>query len=471
MGGDILTEATAVLHIGRLIPGRNDAFSRRALLQAGTLGVAGITLADVLRMEQASAAEQRAGRNAGKSVIFLWLWGGPSHIDTFDLKPQAPLEYRGPYTPIETAVPGFLIGELFPRLARRAGRFALLRSLHCDSNDHGIAGTIGLTGAQSGGVSLGGKTLPGRVQPTHGSVVSRVLGFDPTMPRFAAIGGHLHQGHKRIVGEGGGTLGAIHDPFRLDYSPQNGLHVPQLKLAGWQSTRRLQDRRNLLSALDKMVRRLETSKAIERFDEFYQQAYALLTSQKTRQTFDLEAEPQTLRRRYGRFRFGQCCLLARRLIEAGTRFVQVNWSSHVEPVEDTGDGGWDMHDRNFQQLQDRHTWMLDQALSALLDDLHERGMLQDTLIVAVGEFGRTPKINSKAGRDHWQQCYSGLLAGGGLRSGVVVGSSDKRAEHPVERPLTPADLFRTVLHAIGIGTTELTRSGLTPRGIVIDELT
>jgi Protein of unknown function (DUF1501) len=464
-----------MLNVGRLIPNQHDRLGRRALLQAGALGAVGISLADVLRAEAAAKDSGDFGKSLGserkaKSVILLWLWGGPSHLDTFDLKPNAPLEYRGPYAPIETAVPGIEIGELFPQIARRTNRLAILRSIHSGSNDHGIAGTIGLTGSESGGLSLGGKQNRGQVQPTHGSVVSRVLGFDPKMPRFVTVGGHLHQGHKRIVGEGGGTLGAMHDPFRLDYSPQSGLKIPQLTLGEWQSTRRLDDRRRLLKSLDRLARQGEIAASAYRLDEFYQQAFAMLTSAKTREVFDLSREPDALRTRYGRFRFGQCCLLARRLIEAGTRFVQVNWSSHVEPVEDTGDGGWDMHDRNFQQLQDRHTWMLDQAVSALLDDLHDRGLLRETIVVAHGEFGRTPKINGKSGRDHWNNCYSGLVAGGGLRAARVIGASDKRGEHPVERPLTPADLFTTVLRQLGIGTTQLTGVGLTPRGEVVEEL-
>ena len=455
-----------MLDIGRLIPNQNDRIGRRALLQAGALGAVGVSLADVLRAEAAGGLSEAKA----KSVILLWLWGGPSHLDTFDLKPKAPLAYRGPYTPIDTSVPGIEIGELFPQIAKRTDKLAILRSIHGKSSDHGIAGTIGLTGSDSGALSLGGKQNPGPVQPTHGSVVSRVLGFEPKMPRFVTVGGNLHQGHKRIVGEGGGSLGAMHDPFRLDYSPQSGLKIPQLTLGKWQSTKRLQSRRQLLKSLDRLARQGEIAASASRLDEFYQQAFSMLTSAKTRKVFELDSEPEKLRTRYGRFRFGQCCLLARRLIEAGSRFVQVNWSSHVEPVEDTGDGGWDMHDRNFQQLQDRHAWMLDQALSALLDDLHTRGLLKETIVVAIGEFGRTPKINGKAGRDHWNQCYSGLVAGGGLRAGCVIGSSDKHGEHPLERPLTPADLFTTVFHQIGIGTTQLTAIGLTPGGEQIEEL-
>ena len=162
--------------------------------------------------------------------------------------------------------------------------------------------------------------------------------------------------------------------------------------------------------------------------------------------------------------------MARRLVEAGVRFVQVNWSSHVEPVEDTGDGGWDMHDRNFQVLQDRHSWMLDQSLSTLLDDLEQRGLLSETIVVAIGEFGRTPKINGRAGRDHWEHCYSALVAGGGLKVGQVVGESDAKGEFPAKTPVTPADLFHTVLSQIGIGTTQLTAAGITPQGELIEEL-
>jgi hypothetical protein len=424
--------------------------SRRALVYAGGLGA--------------------ASRRSARSIILLWLWGGPSHLDTFDPKPQAPVEYRGPFGPIATRVPGIQISELLPQLAARADRFALVRSLHCRSNDHGIAGTIGLTGSDAGGMSLGGQVVPGPLAPAHGAVVSKVLGFTASMPRFVALGGPLHQGKRPIRGEGGGPLGPLHDPLRADYDPGQGVKLPQLDLIDGHSADLLADRQRLRQVLDGQLRALERWPAIDRLDQFRQQALGLLTSPQARQVFDLAREPQALRRRYGMFRFGQCCLLARRLVEAGVRLVQVNWSSHVEPVEDTGDGGWDMHDRNFQQLEDRHAWMLDQALAALLDDLLERGLLAETIVVAVGEFGRTPRINEKAGRDHWERCYSGLVAGGGLRGGQVVGASDARGELPVDQPVTPADLFRTLLHQMGIGTTQLTAAGLTPRGELIEAL-
>src|SRR6476646_9632767 len=201
--------------------------TRRAALGVGSLGVVGFSLADLLRAE-AFAAERTSPR--AKSIILLWVWGGPSHLDTLDMKPKAPVQYRGPYAPISTSVPGIQICELLPHLARRAERYAIIRSLHCSSNDHGIAGTIGLTGSEAGGASLGGQVQPGSVKPAHGAIVSKVLGFEPTMPRFVALGGHLHQGKRAITGEGGGPLGSLHDPFRLDYDPIEGVKLPQLDL-------------------------------------------------------------------------------------------------------------------------------------------------------------------------------------------------------------------------------------------------
>ena len=202
----------------------------------------------------------------------------------------------------------------------------------------------------------------------------------------------------------------------------------------------------------------------------YELAHNLIASGRSLAALDVTREPARIREAYGPHRFGQCCLIARRLVEAGTPFVQVNWSTHVEAPEDGGDGGWDMHDRYFQIMQDCHGWMLDRALSALLDDLHDRGLLETTLVVAVGEFGRTPRINDRAGRDHWNTCYSALLAGGGVQGGRVVGSSDRRGEQPIDCPVTPADLGATILARLGIGTTDLTGIGLTPAGNVIDDL-
>ncbi|GIW95001.1 MAG: hypothetical protein KatS3mg110_3042 [Pirellulaceae bacterium] len=440
-------------------------WTRRELLRAGLWSVLPWSLAQWSRLW---AVQQQVERP--KAAILLWLWGGPSHLESFDPKPSAPVEYRGPFSTIPTAIPGVRFCELLPRLAARSHRVSIIRSLCHDSNDHGIAGTISLTGSNRGAVSLGGQTLPGQRLGTHGSVATRVWGFRPGLPQFVTIGGRLHQGKKSITGEDGGLLGALYDPFRMDYHPQRGVELPALTLHDGISPSGLEARDALRRRLNLLSRTCEQQGQLQQMNQYFEQAYGLLTSAQARQVFDVEQEPAAIREQYGRHRFGQCCLLARRLVEAGVRFVQVNWSSHVEPIEDTGDGGWDMHDRYFRQFQDRHSWMLDQALAALLDDLDQRGLLEQTVVVAVGEFGRTPKINEKSGRDHWNQCYCGLVAGGGFPQGIVVGASDARAEYPVDRPVSPADLFTTVFHHLGITTPRLTAVGLQPVGQLIEEL-
>jgi len=455
-----------MLRIGQQFASPGMGWTRRELLRAGALSAAGISLADLLRAQAAGNATAAPAR----SIILLWLWGGPSHLDTFDMKPKAPVEYRGPYAPIATNVPGLDVCELLPQLARRADRYSIIRSLKGPSNDHGIAGTVGLTGSKAGGRSLGGKLETGAVLPTHGSIASKVLGLSPELPRFITVGGRLHQGKQPITGETAAALGGMHDPFRLDYHPERGIEIPNLTLQDGLTPSGLEARERLLHAFDAMSERPDRSDRLGRMDSYYQQAFSLLTRPGARAVFDLELEEQTLRRRYGLFRFGQCCLLARRLVEAGSRFVQVNWSSHVEPVEDGGDGGWDMHDRHFQQYQDRHAWMLDRAVSALLDDLAERNLLSETIVVAVGEFGRTPKINNKSGRDHWEHVYSGLVAGGGLKMGQVIGASDRHGEYPASPPISPADLFATLFHQIGIDTTRLTTNSILPQGTPIEAL-
>ena len=454
-----------MLRMGQMLTRVCGGATRRELLRAGAMSALALSLPEFLRMRAGAALA-----SPPRSMILLWLWGGPSQLDTFDMKPAAPLEYRGPYCPIATNIPGIEICELLPRLARCADKYAIIRSLRHQTNDHGIGGTVGLTSSQAGGISLGGQTIPGQLQPTHGAIVSRIRGFRPDLPTFVSIGGRLHQGHRPIAGEGGGSLGSLYDPFRLDYDPDDGVKIPELEIMNGLSSDLLGSRRRLLEEIDGNVRRLDASRSVERLDQFYQQAFSLLLSGSARRFFDVAEERESLRERYGQFRFGQCCLMARRLVEAGVPFVQVNWSSHVEPVEDAGDGGWDTHDRNYPQLQDRHAWMLDQSLTALLEDLEARGLLTSTVVLAIGEFGRTPKINEKAGRDHWEHCYSALVAGGGLRCGQVVGSSDALGQFPATRRVTPGDLAATLYSQLGIGTTQLTQVGLTPPGDVIEEL-
>jgi hypothetical protein len=406
------------------------------------------------------------------------LWGGPAHLDTWDPKPGAPLEFRGPFTPIATKVPGIRICELFPQLAQLSDTYAIIRSLRTGSNDHGVAGTIGLTGSIAGGVGLDGKPQPGGARPAMGSVVARVKnsasvpskGHRSSLPPFIVIGGRLHQGKKSITGEGGGALGGLFDPFRLEYDPENGTKIPALQLPPDLTPERLGDRRQLMSAFDELQRHTELLRTSQVIDDYRAQAFNMLTSASACRAFDLSRESQPTVERYGRTRFGQSCLLARRLIEDGVPFVQVNWSDHVEAEEDSGDGGWDHHYRNFQIMQDRHALFLDQAMSALLSDLRDRGLLASTLVIAMGEFGRTPKINDKAGRDHWEHCYSALVAGAGVHGGRVVGQSDARGEHPTDHPVTPADIVATVHHSVGITSETAQTLGMAVDGKVIDEL-
>jgi hypothetical protein len=280
------------------------------------------------------------------------------------------------------------------------------------------------------------------------------------LPPYVVLGNELHQGLKRVVGEGGGTLGSAADPFRLDYEPGTGLKLPDFDLPESVSASRLRARWDLRGSLDVGG----PGGVAANMERHYQLARSLIATQSTTKALDIESEPARIREAYGSHRFGQCCLIARRLVESGLPFVQVNWSTHVEGPEDAGDGGWDMHDRYFQVMQDRHGWMLDRALSALFDDLQDRGLLESTMVVAVGEFGRTPRINDRAGREHWNPCYSALIAGGGIEGGQVVGASDKRGEHPADRPCSPADLNATILARLGIGAAELTSLNLTPTG-------
>ncbi len=440
--------------------------SRRAFLQAGGASMLGLATANNPAAYSARLAEKTG---SARAVIFLWLWGGPSQLDTWDPKPNAPMEFRGPYSTIASRIPGVRICELFSRIADWTDRIAILRSLHTTSNDHGVAGTVGLTGSATGSVGLGGTAAAGNVRPCIGSIIARAKGFRSEMPPFMVVGGRLHQGKRAITGEGGGTLGALYDPFRLVYDPEGGTQIPALELPANLSPARLQDRQQLLRSLNQAGRGIDTGNQ-RTIDDYRTQALALLTSPDATRMFDLSRERPEVADRYGRTRFGQSCLLARRLVEHGVPFVQVNWSDHVEAEEDAGDGGWDNHYRHFQLTQDRQAPWLDQTLPALLTDLQERGLLQSTLVVAIGEFGRTPRINDKAGRDHWEHCYSALVAGGGVRGGLCLGESDARAERPRLRPLTPADLAASIMHAVGITTEQAATLGINSGGQMIEEL-
>ena len=403
-----------------------------------------------------------------KRVVLLWLWGGPSQLDTFDPKPMAPEAIRGPFGTIQTRITGIRYSELFPRLAERNDQFALVRSMRTHSNDHGVAGTIGLTGSIGGAVGLNGIAQAGSTRPALGSTVARALPARGQLPPFLVLGGKLHQGKKAIIGEGGGPLGPAYNPFRINYGLDEGISLPDLELNPALKPERLAYRDGLRSAIDRVAAQADSQSL--GLDAHRARALALLTGPSALKAFDLASERPQTRAAYGHTRFGQACLLARRLVERDVPFVQVNWSDHVEAEEDAGDGGWDHHYRNFTLMADRHAPWLDRAVSALLDDLAGRGLLDSTLVIAMGEFGRAPKINDKAGRDHWEHCYTALLAGGGVRGGTVLGSSDATASFPVDHAATPVDLAATVHAALGLTSESLVNLGIGTSGRVMDEL-
>ncbi len=434
--------------------------TRREFLQVGTIGALGLSLPAFLAQQAKASAPGRA-----RSVMLLWLYGGPSHIDTLDPKPAAAANIRSPFSPIATSVTGIRITELLPQLARLAHRYAVIRSMHHENSDHNVGGTIALTGVPAGGKLGGGAPVPGTRRPTLGSLATRLAPAPANgWPAFMCVGAPA-----RVSGGASGQdaagFGARYEPFRVEYHLEGGLRLPpQMTLLPDLNPQRLHARRQLLARMQGPAPANGTAAEHGRLGQFYDQALGLLTSPQARQALDLQAEPVNRRSRYGRTRFGQSCLLARRLVEAGVRFVQVNWSDHGEDQQTSGgDGGWDHHVRLYEFLHDHCAWTLDQALSALLEDLHERGLLDSTLVIAMGEFGRTPHINGSGGRDHWNQVYSILLSGGGVRGGQVIGASDRQGGLPAERPVHPTELHASVLAAMG-----LDRLALIPLGVNLD---
>jgi hypothetical protein len=378
----------------------------------------------------------------------LWLWGAPSHLDTFDPKPNAPAEVRGPFATIPTRSPGVRFTELFPKMASRSDRFALVRSNVNFDGDHLKAGSIGLTGL------LEGKDA---AVPNFGSVVARHRGARD-LPAFMSVG----RGNPRDVvgpmkGYGGGNWGRNYDPFLVGCSALGETDVPALKLLDGLSPAALDDRRTLLADPD-------------RWDVTRGRAHALLTTPEARAALDLTREKPATRAAYGQTSFGQSCLLARRLVEAGVPYVQVNWSQYVEAMTPNCDFGWDTHIFNFDLLPDRHGPILDRVYSALLDDLADRGMLEQTLVVAMGEFGRTPRINGQASRDHWPQCYFSLWAGAGVRGGAVIGESDRIGGEPLTEPIVPGMVGATILETVGIDAQARAELRVLPNARVIHEL-
>jgi uncharacterized protein (DUF1501 family) len=412
-------------------------FSRRAFLRASLTGLGTLSLGDLLRL-QAQAGQGKANQ---KSLILLWLWGGPSHMETFDLKPEAPSDYRGEFKPIRTNVPGLQISEQLPRLARLADKFALVRSLHHDSPGHVNSEHTLMTG------------YPGELV--------EVPPYRPKYPDFRAVtykvlgerrsGVPVHVVLPRVHGFGPAYLGASANPLTVTGDPGAGdFKLPSLSLSA-ASRPRFQERLDLLHQFDDLRRDLDTSGTMASLETYNQKAVDLLTRDATARAFDLNEEDPRLRDRYGRHEIGQRCLLARRLVEAGVRLVTVDFPC----VPGQKAFSWDDHAsvwNIFEQMKIRLP-VLDQVVSALIEDLSQRGLWDDVLLVVMGEMSHTPKLsnfNGQPGREHWARSMSAFLSSGGLIMGQAIGSTNHKGEEPRDNPVTPNDLLATLYHYLGV---------------------
>jgi hypothetical protein len=424
---------------------------RRKLLQLGGAGLLGLSLPRMMQAEDAA----RGGtviKPRAKSVIFLFQWGGPSHIDMFDMKPSAPDDIRGPLKPIHSSAPGIQVCEHLPQTARRMDKVTIIRTVTHTMKNHNSAGYYALTGhpPPSDDQRLRDSL---ELYPAYGSVVDKLAPSTGGLPTFVSYPHTIRDG-SITPGQHASFLGKSHDPLFFTEDPNSpNFRLPELSLPSNLPLDRLQRRREMQKLVDRQARLLEFSREARGFDEYYDRAIGMLTSDKVRQAFDLSAEKQEVRDRYGRTTYGQGCLLARRLVESGVKFVTVYFSDNIGGRSDKN-GGWDTHGfddtRMFPIVEKYHFPITEQTLPTLLDDLEERGLLKETLVVWMGEFGRTPKINKNASRDHWPQCYSVLLAGAGVKRGFVYGKSDANGMFPDEHPVRPEDLAATVYHVLGI---------------------
>jgi hypothetical protein len=428
------------------------AISRRTALRAGGAGLLGLTVPKLLRAAEATKSEAAAPRARAKRVIFLFQWGGPSHVDMFDMKPNAHEDYRSPLKPIASSCPEIQVCEQLPETAKRMDKVTLIRTLTHTMKNHNSAGYYALTGHAP---PSDDQRLRDSLDlfPSYGSVVDRLAPAKNGMPTFVAYPYTISDG-SITPGQHASFLGKANDPLFFTEDPNSpDFKLPELSLPGDLSLDRLHRRREMLRLVDRQARLLEYSAEARGFDEYYDRAINMLTSDKVRKAFDLSAEPAEVRDRYGRTTYGQSCLLARRLVEAGVKFVTVYFSSSIGGRSMTS-GGWDTHGfdntRMFPIVQAYHFPRTEETLPTLLDDLDERGLLEDTLVLWMGEFGRTPKINQNVSRDHWPQCYTVLMAGGGVKRGYVYGKSDATGAYPDERPVKPEDLAATLYYLLGI---------------------
>src|SRR6266513_1658238 len=453
------------------IPGKPgstcDGWSRREFMRVGGAGLFGVALGDILKLQALSsesapdAAKTKAGWGKAKSVILVFLQGGPSHIDIWDPKPDAPSNIRGDFKPIRSNVPGIWLSEVMPLLAKQMDKATLIRSVSYTPAglfNHTAAHYQMMTGYTPDRVSPSGQLEPPSPNdfPHAGSQIARLK--PPTVPMlpFVLLPRPLQESN--VIGKGGtgGFLGAAYDPYYFYQDPNKEIKLDDLTMRKDVNKERLQRRATLLKQVESSMPDME--KAVENYalDRYYQKAFDLVSSGRARDAFDLTKEPDKLRDRYGRHTFGQGLLLARRLIEAGTRFVQVNWPAvaNGNPTVDA----WDTHAANFGPLRNLHCPKLDSGLSSLLEDMDQRGLLKETLVIAIGEFGRSPRLgvstsgngNAPDGRDHWPYCYTAMIAGGGVKPGQVYGKSDATASSPYENPVHPTQMLATVYHTLGI---------------------
>ena len=432
------------------IPNLPPLFARRTMLQASLFGSAGWGAGSVLRANEAQLAvglEAGNGFGRAKQCLLLFMWGGPSQLDTFDPKPLAPDTIRGPFKPIATNVPGIDFSENFRMLSQRADKLAVIRSLGHDDPAHLSSGHTTLTGHLPPTIKSDAAPPSDRDTPHIGCVMSKLrpsLGALPSFVTLPWMAFHPAAPGGQAPGQHSGWLGRQYDPFLVTGDPNTpGWQVPSLALIEGQSPDRLVRRQHLLASIDAQRRLVDQSAQSDRLSAQQQQACGLLTSSSVRGAFDLDQETAETRDRYGRNTHGQCVLLAKRLLDQGVPFVSVNW-------QNDGQNFWDTHSNNFNRLKNDLIPPADRALSAVVDDLSASGRLDETLVVWVGEFGRGPVINGSAGREHHPYCYSGLMAGGGVRGGQVYGASDKRGAYPAENPISPQDLVATMYDALGI---------------------
>jgi hypothetical protein len=422
--------------------------SRRTVLKVGGLGLAGLNLPSLLQAEQRLPKRKATAR----SVILMFQFGGASHLDSFDPKPSAPREIRGEFAAIKTRVPGMLVTEHLPRMARIADTFALVRSVHHTRSQHNPGAYYSLTGREPMS-DLVTANASATDFPHPGSVVAALAPGERKVPSFVSMPTMIADGPFRTPGEFAGFLGKIYDPlWVLADANSADFNVEQLTLPAELDIERVHDRRSILKELDAKSRMADRVAAVQGMKAYRGRAIDLLTSPATRKAFALHEESDRLRDRYGRTTYGQSVLLARRLVEAGVRFVTVYYSRGIS--------GWDTHKDNFGILKNSRLPHTDQSVSALLEDLQTRGLLDETLVYWTGDFGRTPKINKDAGRDHWPPCQTVLMAGGGIRGGQIYGASDAIGARPTDKPVRPDDITATIFHALG----------LDPETIVYDQL-